>query len=251
MASISISASLPISPPSHYATKKQPPRAATQAKASSLGTEQETHIVTCNSEDHKQRLTLSQKEDDPLLLTPISRPAKDEKQPTEEEEPSAPKFFDKRWKNGTWDLNMFVKYGKMDWHALIFAEARRRRFLELYPEAATNEELVLFRSSIIPWWAWITHSHLAEAELLNGRAAMVGFFMSYMVDALTRLDVVGQTGNFVCKAALFITVIGIIIFRKREDFKNLQKLVDDATFYDKKWKASWQDRNDPSPAASD
>lgn len=48
-----------------------------------------------------------------------------------------------------------------------FTEARRS-FLEVYPEAATNEDPVLFRSSIIPWWAWIRRSHLPEAELLNG-----------------------------------------------------------------------------------
>lgn len=39
---------------------------------------------------------------------------------------------------------------------------------------------------------------------------MVGFFKSYLVDALTRLDVVGQTGNVAYKAALFIRVTDII-----------------------------------------
>ncbi|KAL0401028.1 UNVERIFIED_CONTAM: Glutamate dehydrogenase A [Sesamum latifolium] len=180
-------------------------------------------------------------------------------------ETSHPRFCDERWKNGTWDLNMFVKQGRVDWDAVIVAEAKRRKFLELYPEASSNEEPVLFRSSIIPWWAWIVHSHLPEAELLNGqtsclyeysssvqqktkfcmlfyfgRAAMVGFFMAYLVDALTGLDVVGQTGNFVCKAALFVTVIGVVLFRRKEDLGNLQKLADEATYYDKQWQASWQ-----------
>ena len=31
------------------------------------------------------------------------------------------KFSDDRWKNGTWDLNMFVKNGKMDWDGVIIA----------------------------------------------------------------------------------------------------------------------------------
>lgn len=31
------------------------------------------------------------------------------------------RFKDKRWKNGTWDLNMFVKNGKMDWEGVIVA----------------------------------------------------------------------------------------------------------------------------------
>ncbi|XP_042503457.1 light-harvesting complex-like protein 3 isotype 1, chloroplastic [Macadamia integrifolia] len=144
--------------------------------------------------------------------------------------------------NGTWDLNMFVKDGRMDWDSVITAEARRRKFLELYPEAATTQAPVLFRSSLIPWWAWLKRSHHPEAELLNGRAAMAGFFMAYLVDGLTGLDVVGQTGNFICKAGLFIRVIGIILFRQTRDFGNLQKLVDEATFYDKQWQATWQDK---------
>lgn len=48
------------------------------------------------------------------------------------------------------------------------SEANRRKFLELFPEASTNEDPVLFKSSIIPWWAWLKRSYLPEAELLNG-----------------------------------------------------------------------------------
>ncbi|KAL7613840.1 light-harvesting complex-like protein 3 isotype 1, chloroplastic [Lactuca sativa] len=151
------------------------------------------------------------------------------------------KFTDERWKHGTWDLNMFVKSGKMDWDALIVAEASRRKSLELHPEMATNEDPVVFRSSIIPWWAWITHSHLPEAELLNGRAAMIGFFMAYLVDVLTGLDVVGQSGNFICKICLLATVIGVVLFRQTKSIQDLKNLADEATFYDKQWQASWQD----------
>ncbi|KAK9913934.1 hypothetical protein M0R45_037733 [Rubus argutus] len=104
-------------------------------------------------------------------------------------------------------------------------------------EASTNDDPVLFRSSIIPWWAWLMRSYLPEAELLNGRAAMVGFFMAYVVDSLTGVGVVGQTGNFICKAGLLVTVIGIILFRRTEDIDNLKKLADEATFYDKQWQA--------------
>uniref|UniRef100_A0A7N2MJK4 Uncharacterized protein n=2 Tax=Quercus lobata TaxID=97700 RepID=A0A7N2MJK4_QUELO len=105
---------------------------------------------------------------------------------------------------------MFVHDGKIDWDGVIVAEARRRKFLELHSEAATNQDPVLFRISIIPWWAWLMRSYLLEAKLINGRAAMVGFFMAYLVDALTGLDVVGQTGNFICKAGLFVTVISVM-----------------------------------------
>ncbi|XP_050255042.1 light-harvesting complex-like protein 3 isotype 1, chloroplastic [Quercus robur] len=152
------------------------------------------------------------------------------------------KVVDERWKNGTWDLNMFVHDGKIDWDGVIVAEARRRKFLELHPEAATNQDPVLFRISIIPWWAWLMRSYLPEAKLINGRAAMVGFFMAYLVDALTGLDVVGQTGNFICKAGLFVTVISVILLRRTKDFENLKKLADKATFYDKQRQASWQDQ---------
>ncbi|KAI8540240.1 hypothetical protein RHMOL_Rhmol09G0247200 [Rhododendron molle] len=144
----------------------------------------------------------------------------------------SPKVFDdERWKNGTWDLNVFVKDGRMDWDGVIVADV------------ATTQDPVVFRSSIIPWWAWIMHSHLPEAELLNGRAAMVGFFAAYFVDVLTRLDMVGQTGNFICKAGLFFTVVGIILFWRKEDLENIQKLAEEATCYDQQWQASWQDQD--------
>ncbi|KAL3645150.1 hypothetical protein CASFOL_010330 [Castilleja foliolosa] len=150
-----------------------------------------------------------------------------------DKKPSSPRFNEARWKNGTWDLNMFVKQ-----------EAKRRKFLELHPETSSNDEPVVFRSSIIPLWAWIVRSHLPEAELLNGRAAMVGFFMAYLVDALTGVGVVGQTGNFICKGALLFTIIGVLVFRRTEDVDYIRKLVDEATFYDKQWRASWQDADE-------
>lgn len=72
---------------------------------------------------------------------------------------------------------------------------------------------------------------------------MVGFFMAYIVDVLTGLDMVGQAGNFICKTGLFMTVIGIMVFRRRQDLENLQTLADEATYYDKQWRASWEEQN--------
>ncbi|KAH7578474.1 hypothetical protein JRO89_XS01G0386400 [Xanthoceras sorbifolium] len=179
-------------------------------------------------------------------------------------ESSVSKFIDDRWKNGTWDLNMLVKDGKMDWDGVIVAgepnkftkihfslSARRRKFLEMYPESATNEEPVLFRSSIIPWWAWLMRSYLPEAELINGRAAMVGFFMAYIVDLFTGLDLIGQTGNLICKAGVFVTVMGMILFRKKEDYQNLKNLADEATLYDKQWQSSGQQQNTSKDSGKD
>ncbi|CAK9188027.1 unnamed protein product [Ilex paraguariensis] len=229
MVSIPITSSMQIAFSSQHATKRPQPQAR---QARSSGTMPATHVVTLNVKQQERAEMLVDKSND----------TKDEVK-RDEMEGSVLGFVDERWKKGTWDLNMFVKDGKMDWDGVIVAEARRRKFLELHPETAANQAPVLFRTSIIPWWAWVMHSHLPEAELLNGRAAMVGFFMAYSVDALTQLDVVGQTGNFICKFGLLVTVIGVLLFRRTQDFENLQKVADAATFYDKQWKASWQNED--------
>ncbi|XVE99394.1 hypothetical protein REPUB_Repub03eG0194500 [Reevesia pubescens] len=52
----------------------------------------------------------------------------------------APKFKDERWKNGTWDLNIFVRNGRMDWDEVIVVG--RRKFLEMHPETTTSQEPV-------------------------------------------------------------------------------------------------------------
>lgn len=148
---------------------------------------------------------------------------------------------DPRWVGGTWDLKQFEKGGKIDWDAVIDAEARRRKWLEDYPEALSDEEPIIFDTSIIPWWAWIKRFHLPEAERLNGRAAMIGFFMAYLVDSLTGLGLVDQMGNFFCKTLLFIAVVWVLLVRDNEDIEKLRKILDETTFYDKQWQATWQD----------
>ncbi|GAB2296400.1 hypothetical protein Dimus_030520 [Dionaea muscipula] len=150
-------------------------------------------------------------------------------------------FEDARWANGTWDLKQFEKDGKTNWDAVIDAEARRRKWLENNPETSSNNDPIVFDTSIIPWWAWVKKFHLPEAELLNGRAAMIGFFMAYLVDSLTGLGVVDQMSNFVCKTLLFVAVLGVLLVRKNEDIGSLKKLLEETTFYDKQWQATWQD----------
>ncbi|KAG2699163.1 hypothetical protein I3760_07G180400 [Carya illinoinensis] len=218
MASITIIGPCRITCSSHHVTKKKQPQSAW---ARSLGPKHVTYVVTPDLEGRKGFNMAEQHLKSPLHIDK-SKNAKDEVESGLKLEHSASRFTDERWKHGTWDLNMFVNDGKMNWDEVIVAEARRRKFLELYPEALTNEEPVLFRTSIIPWWAWQSRSHLPEAELLNGRAAMVGFFMSYLVDALTGLDVVGQIGNFICKARLLVTLIGMMVFRRTQDVENLK-----------------------------
>ncbi|KAL5724057.1 hypothetical protein ACHQM5_007367 [Ranunculus cassubicifolius] len=223
MASIAISASMQ--------------RACTARPTCSLGAKEKTSLVTVDVESKKKKVNLKE------MHVPTMRMEEEAVHSKEEDDESVVMFSDEKWKNGTWDLNMFVKHGKMDWDSVITAEARRRKILEIYPETATNETPVTFRSSIIPWWAWAKRSYLPEAELLNGRAAMVGFFAGYLVDVLTGLDVVGQTGNTICKAALLVTVIGVILVRKSKDIGNWQKLVGEATYYDKQWQTTWQDQD--------
>ncbi|XP_037451488.1 light-harvesting complex-like protein 3 isotype 1, chloroplastic [Triticum dicoccoides] len=161
---------------------------------------------------------------------------------------ASPKFQDSRWVNGTWDLSRFGNTGgAVDWDAVIDAEARRRKWLEDSPEASSSEDAVVFDTSIIPWWAWIKRFHLPEAEKLNGRAAMVGFFMAYFVDSLTGVGLVDQMGNFFCKTLLFVAVAGVLLVRKNEDIDNLKKLIDESTFYDKQWQSTWQDDSPSGP----
>ncbi|GAB4834642.1 hypothetical protein Ancab_032905 [Ancistrocladus abbreviatus] len=150
------------------------------------------------------------------------------------------KFQDPRWVNGTWDLTQFEKDGKTDWDAVIDAEARRRKWLENNPESSSNDDPVVFDTSIVPWWAWIKKFHLPEAELLNGRAAMIGFFVAYLVDSLTGLGVVDQMSNLFCKTLLFVAVVGVLLIRKNEDIETLKKLLEETTFYDRQWQATWQ-----------
>ncbi|KAF3336118.1 hypothetical protein FCM35_KLT20625 [Carex littledalei] len=155
------------------------------------------------------------------------------------------RFNDPRWVKGTWDLDQFVKNGRTDWDAVIDAEARRRKWLEEYPEATDTDQMVFFDTSIIPWWAWIKRFHLPEAERLNGRAAMIGFFMTYFVDSLTGVGIVDQTSNFFCKTLLFISVFGVLFVRNNEDIENLKKIIQETTYYDKQWQATWQDDSSP------
>ncbi|XP_008786198.2 light-harvesting complex-like protein 3 isotype 1, chloroplastic [Phoenix dactylifera] len=156
-----------------------------------------------------------------------------------------PTFNDRRWVGGTWDLKQFETDGKTDWDAVIDAEVQRRKWLEDNPEASNNDEPVIFDTSIIPWWSWVKRFHLPEAELLNGRAAMIGFFMAYFVDSLTGIGLVDQMGNFFCKTLLLIAVAGVLLIRRNEDIDTVKKLLEETTFYDKQWQATWLEDETP------
>lgn len=75
---------------------------------------------------------------------------------------------------------------------------------------------------------------------------MIGFFMAYFVDSLTDIGLVDQMGNFFCKTLLFVAVAGVLLIRKNEDLETIKKLLEETTFYDKQWQASWKDETSSS-----
>ncbi|XWS49173.1 hypothetical protein CRYUN_Cryun13aG0141100 [Craigia yunnanensis] len=181
------------------------------------------------------------KQKDPVLEKAVVGSAGPNRAATSAEVEVLSKFEDPRWIGGIWDLKQFQKHGSTDWDAVIDAEVRRRKWLQDNPETTSNDDPIMFDTSIIPWWAWMKRFHLPEAELLNGRAAMIGFFMAYLVDSLTGVGLVDQMGNFFCKTLLFVAVVGVLLIRKNEDLNNIKKLIEETTFYDKQWQATWQD----------
>ena len=76
---------------------------------------------------------------------------------------------------------------------------------------------------------------------------MIGFFMAYLVDSLTGVGLVDQMSNFFCKTLLFVAVVGVLLIRKNEDLETIKKLLEETTFYDKQWQATWQDEKSTSP----
>ncbi|GFR40464.1 hypothetical protein Agub_g1024 [Astrephomene gubernaculifera] len=157
------------------------------------------------------------------------------------------RFRDDRWIGGRWDLNQFKNaQGEVDWDKVIDAEMARRKLLEDTPIPSINEEPVNFDTSEIPWWAWVKRFHLPEAEKLNGRAAMVGYILGLFVDQLTGAGLVDQQSSFLGKLALFACVLGVLLVRKSEDIEKFKGLLDEATFYDKQWNATWEGVKRPS-----
>jgi len=156
-------------------------------------------------------------------------------------------FYDSRWKNGTWDYSMFQgKDGETDWDDVIDAEVRRRRILEDKPEATKNDDMVTFDTSDIPLTAWVKRFHLPQAEQVNGRAAMIGFFAAYMVDLTTGVSIVDATNSFWGHCFMGLTFLGVMLVRRTEDLDNLKELANEATFYDRQWSATWDGVERPS-----
>jgi len=148
---------------------------------------------------------------------------------------------------GRWDYSQFKNdQGETDWDAVIDAEVLRRKALEKNPTPSITEDPVNFDTSEIPWWAWIRRYHLPEAELLNGRAAMIGYFLGYIVDLASGHGLVDQTSGFLGKTLILTTIVGVCLIRNVKDIEKFQGLADEATFYDKQWQATWEGQQRPS-----
>ncbi|XP_073105794.1 light-harvesting complex-like protein 3 isotype 1, chloroplastic [Elaeis guineensis] len=80
-----------------------------------------------------------------------------------------------------------------------------------------------------------------DAVMDAGRAAMIGFFMAYLVDSLTGLGLVDQMGNFFCKTLFLIAIVWVLLIGENKDIENLKNILEETTFYDKQWQATWQD----------
>lgn len=52
-----------------------------------------------------------------------------------------------------------------------------------------------------------------QAEKLNGRAAMVGYALAWVVDSLSGVGLVDQQNSFLGKLLLHVAVFGILLFR--------------------------------------
>ncbi|KAG2436638.1 hypothetical protein HXX76_006166 [Chlamydomonas incerta] len=161
------------------------------------------------------------------------------------------RFRDDRWIDGRWDLSQFksAKTGEVDWDLVIDAEVARRKLLEDHPIPSINEEPVNFDTSEIPWWAWVKRFHLPEAEKLNGRAAMMGYVLALFVDSLSGAGLIEQQESFLGKLALHVCVFAILLVRTTTDLDKYKGLIDEATFYDKQWNATWDGVRRPSEAA--
>merc|ERR1712060_501778 len=149
------------------------------------------------------------------------------------------------WVNDTWDISKFAgANGDTDWDAVIDAEVLRRSVLSKTPEPYVSDGT--FDTSVIPWFAWVKRFHLPEAEKANGRAAMVGYFLGYIVDLATGHGLVDQQASGLGKFAIFLTVLYCVVVRRFEDVEIFKDLTDESTFYDKQWQQSWEGVERPS-----
>ena len=75
---------------------------------------------------------------------------------------------------------------------------------------------------------------------------MVGYLLAGIVDLISGAGLVDQQESFLGKLALHICVFGILFVRSTADLDKYKGLIDEATFYDKQWQATWDGVRRPS-----
>lgn len=79
----------------------------------------------------------------------------------------------------------------------------------------------------------VSFHYPAQAEKLNGRAAMLGYVLAGVVDLIGGAGLVDQQESFLGKLALHLCVFGVLLVRNSADLDKYKNLIDEATFYDK------------------
>ena len=60
------------------------------------------------------------------------------------------------------------------------------------------------------------------------------------------MGLLDQQNSFFGKILLHVAVFGILLIRTSSDIEKYKNLVDEATFYDKQWNATWEGQERPS-----
>ncbi len=77
---------------------------------------------------------------------------------------------------------------------------------------------------------------------------MMGYVLALFVDSLSGAGLVEQQDSFLGKVALHLCVFAILLVRQSSDLDKYKGLLDEATFYDKQWNATWEGVKRPSEA---
>ena len=75
---------------------------------------------------------------------------------------------------------------------------------------------------------------------------MLGYVLAGAVDLLSGAGLVDQQESFLGKLALHVCVFGVLLIRNTTDLEKFKGLIDEATFYDRQWAASWDGQVRPS-----
>ena len=70
--------------------------------------------------------------------------------------------------------------------------------------------------------------------------------MAFLVDLFSGAGLVDQQNSLFGKILLHVVVFGVLVIRSPGDLQKYKGLLDEATFYDRQWQASWDGQDRPS-----